>query len=1042
MRNLHKEIEFENDICAYLGAHDWLYAEGDHASYDRARALFPADIVAWIQQTQPQAWETLTKNNGTAAEAVLLDRIRKQLDDRGTLDVLRHGVEMLGLRQPLALAQFKPALAMNPELQAKYAANRLRVVRQVRYSLHNENAIDLVLFQNGIPVATVELKSDYTQSVEDAVDQYRFDRHPRPKGQSAAEPLLDFPRGALVHFAVSNSQAFMTTRLLGAATTFLPFNRGDDGGAGNPVNPNGHRTAYLWEEVWARDSWLEIIGRYIVTKRDSKKQIISMIFPRYHQLDATRKLLATVLAEGAGKKYLIQHSAGSGKTNSIAWSAHFLADLHDVEHKKLFDSVLVVSDRNVLDSQLQEAIFDFERTSGVVATIKGESASKSKELAEALSGGKKIVVCTIQTFPFALKAVQELAATQGKRFAVIADEAHSSQTGSAAANLKAVLSAEELQELADGGEVSTEDLLAAQMAARANDAGITYVAFTATPKSKTLELFGRCPNPALPAGPDNLPAPFHVYSMRQAIEEGFILDVLKNYTPYGLAFKLASGGQEWDETEVERSAALKGIMRWVRLHPYNISQKVQVVVEHFRENVSHLLEGRAKAMVVVGSRLEAVRWQLAIEKYIKSQNYKIGTLVAFSGEVNDQESGDEPFTENSKVLNPNLRGRDMREAFATDEYQILLVANKFQTGFDQPLLCGMYVDKRLAGIQAVQTLSRLNRAYPGKDTTYVLDFVNAAEEVLAAFKTYYATATLAGVTDPDLVYDLRAKLDAAGYYDDNEVERVVAVEMKENAAQYELNATLEPVADRLLKRYAAARKRKQDALNLKDAKGAQDAQDEMNALQLFKSDLGGFQRVYAFLSQIFDYGNTAIEKRAIFYRRLLPLLEFGREREGVDLSKVVLTHHKLKNQGKRALPLGIGEPLKPMTDTGSGQVQDKEKVLLAEIIEKVNTLFDGELSDDDKLVYVNHVLKGKLLESEILVRQASSNTKEQFSNSPDFANELMNAIMDALSAHSTMSKQALDSEKVRSGLKDVLLGPAQLYEALRGRGQENQQRSS
>lgn len=1054
MSALHKEIEFENDICAHLAAHDWLYAEypqgvgrgckdaeasttthNDYTGYDRARALFPADVLAWVQATQPQAWATLTKNNGAAAEAVLLDRIRKQLDDRGTLDVLRHGVELLGLRQPLSLAQFKPALAMNPELQARYAANRLRVVRQVRYSLHNENAIDLVLFLNGIPVATVELKSNFTQSVEDAVDQYRFDRHPRPKGQPAAEPLLDFPRGALVHFAVSNSAAMMTTRLLGAATTFLPFNKGDDGAAGNPLNPNGHRTAYLWEEVWARDSWLEIIGRYIVTKRDSKKQITSSIFPRYHQLDATRKLLATVLAEGAGQKYLIQHSAGSGKTNSIAWSAHFLADLHDAQHKKLFDSILVVSDRNVLDAQLQEAIFDFERTSGVVATIKGESASKSKELAEALSGGKKIVVCTIQTFPFALKAVQELAATEGKRFAVIADEAHSSQTGSAAANLKAVLSVEELQELADGGEVSTEDLLAAQMATRANDAGITYVAFTATPKSKMLELFGRRPNPALPAGPDNLPAAFHVYSMRQAIEEGFILDVLKNYTPYNLAFKLASDGKEWDETEVERSAAMKGIMRWVRLHPYNISQKVQVVVEHFRENVSPLLEGRAKAMVVVGSRIEAVRWQLAIDQYIKSQNYKIGTLVAFSGEVNDKESGTDPFTENSKTLNLNLKGRDMREAFNTDEYQILLVANKFQTGFDQPLLCGMYVDKRLAGIQAVQTLSRLNRAYPGKDTTYILDFVNAPEEVLDAFKTYYATATLAGVTDPNLVYDLRAKLDATGHYDDNEVERVVAVEMKENAAQYELNAALEPVADRLLKRYAAARKAWQDAQALKDAKATQDAQDEMNSLQLFKRDLGTFMRVYAFLSQIFDYGNTAIEKRAIFFRRLLPLLEFGREREGVDLSRVVLTHHKLKNQGKRTLPLGVGEPLPPLTDPGSGQLQEKEKARLAEIIEKVNTLFDGELSDEDKLVYVNHVLKGKLMESDILMQQANNNTKEQFSNSPDLATEIMNAVMDALSAHTTMSKQALDSEKVRSGLKDVLLGPAQLYEALRSKDQ-------
>lgn len=1033
MSTLHKEIEFENDICRHLAANGWLYAEGDYAAYDRARALFPADVLAWVQATQPQAWEILTKNHGAAAEAQLLDRIRRQLDDRGTLDVLRHGVELMGLRQPVSLAQFKPALAMNPDLQARYAANRLRVVRQLRYSQHNENCIDLVLFLNGIPVATVEVKSDFTQGVEDAVDQYRFDRHPRPKGQPFAEALLDFPRGALVHFAVSNSAAMMTTRLLGPATTFLPFNKGDHGGAGNPVNPNGHRTAYLWEEVWQRDSWLEIIGRYIVARRDSKKQVTSVIFPRYHQLDATRKLTATVLAEGPGHKYLIQHSAGSGKTNSIAWTAHFLADLHDDQYRKLFDSVLVVSDRNVLDAQLQEAIFDFERTAGVVATIKGESASKSQELAEALSGGKKIVVCTIQTFPFALKAVQELAATQGKRFAVIADEAHSSQTGSAAANLKAVLSAEELQELQDGGEVSTEDMLAAQMAARANDKGVSYVAFTATPKAKTLELFGRRPNPDLPGSADNLPVPFHVYSMRQAIEEGFILDVLKNYTPYSLAFKLASDGKEWDETEVERSAAMKGIMRWVRLHPYNISQKVQVVVEHFRENVAPLLEGRAKAMVVVGSRLEAVRWQLTISEYIKSQNYRIGTLVAFSGEVNDKESSADGLSENSKILNPNLRGRDIREAFATDEYQILMVANKFQTGFDQPLLCGMYVDKRLAGIQAVQTLSRLNRAYPGKETTYILDFVNSADEVLEAFKTYYETAALADVTDPNLVYDIRAKLDAAGYYDEHEVERVVAVEMNPESAQYQLNAALEPVADRLLKRYAAAKKNLQDAQDRKDAKAAQEAQDEMNALQLFKSDMGAFIRVYTFLSQIFDYGNTAIEKRAIFFRRLLPLLEFGREREGVDLSKVVLTHHKLKNQGKRALPLGVGEPLQPMMETGGGEVHEKEKALLVEIIEKVNTLFEGELSDEDKLVYVNNVLKGKLLESEILVRQANNNTKEQFSNSPDFANELMNAIMDALTAHTTMSKQALDSEKVRSGLKDILLGPAKLYEALRER---------
>jgi len=750
--NLHKEISFESEICEHLASHGWLYAEGDATGYDRTRALFPADVLAWVQAAQPKAWETLTKNHGAKAGDTLLARLRDQLDQRGTLDVLRHGIELLGLKSPLMLAQFKPALAINPDILARYAANRLRVVRQVRYSLNNENSLDLVLFLNGLPVATVELKTDFTQSINDAIDQYRFDRNPKPKGQ-AAEPLLSFPHGALVHFAVSNSEVHMVTRLAGPATVFLPFNLGADGAAGNPanaVNPQGgHRTAYLWAQVWARESWLEILGRYLIAQRDKKKQITQIIFPRYHQLDVTRKLQAAVLADGPGGKYLVQHSAGSGKTNSIAWTAHFLAELHDAQSKKVFDTVLVVSDRNVIDTQLQEALFDFQRTSGVVATITNKDGSKSGKLAEALSGDKKIVVCTIQTFPFALEAVRTLAATKGKRFAVIADEAHSSQTGEAASKLKAVLSAEEWAELNDGGEISTEDILAAQMAARADEGGITFVAFTATPKNKTLELFGTRPDPSRKPAPDNLPAPFHVYSIRQAIEEKFILDVLQNYTPYKLAFKLAHEGKEIDDRQVERSAALKGIMGWVRLHPYNIAQKVESVVEHFRHYVAPLLDGHAKAMVVVGSRVEAVRWQLAMQKYITDHGYRIGALVAFSGEVNDKASGPDGFTENSPVLNPNLKGRDIREAFKGDGYQILLAANKFQTGFDQPLLCGMYVDKRLAGIQAVQTLSRLNRAYPGKDTTYIVDFVNNTEEVLAAFKTYYTTAELAAATDPN-----------------------------------------------------------------------------------------------------------------------------------------------------------------------------------------------------------------------------------------------------------------------------------------------------
>jgi type I restriction enzyme R subunit len=682
--SLHKEIHFESEICAHLAANGWLYADGDAATYDRARALFPADVLAWVQATQPKAWDVLVKNHGAKAAETLLARLRDQLDQRGTLDVLRHGVELLGLKQALKIAEFKPALAINTDILARYAANRLRVVRQVRYSLHNENSIDLVLFLNGVPVATVELKTEFTQSITAAIDQYRFDRLPNPKGQ-APEPLLSFPSGALVHFAVSSREVHMVTRLAGPATVFLPFNLGDNGAAGNPVNPTGHRTAYLWEHVWARESWLEILGRYLIAQRDKKKQIAKVIFPRFHQLDVTRKLQAAVLADGPGTKYLVQHSAGSGKTNSIAWTAHFLAELHDAAQKKVFDTVLVVSDRNVIDSQLQEALFDFERTTGVVATIKGEGGSKSGELAEALSGTKKIVVCTIQTFPFALEAVRKLAATQGKRFAVIADEAHSSQTGEAATKLKAVLTPEELAELNDGGEVSSEDILAAQMKSRADDAGITFVAFTATPKNKTMELFGTRPDPTRKPADDNIPTPFHVYSMRQAIEEGFILDVLKNYTPYSLAFKLAHAGAEMTDREVEKSAATKKIMGWVKLHPYNIAQKVAVVVEHYRKYVAPLLDGQAKAMVVVSSRLEAVRWQLAVQKYVKERGYKIGTLVAFSGEVIDKDSGPDPFTENSKALNPNLNGRDIREAFKGSDYQVLLAANKFQTGFGPAL---------------------------------------------------------------------------------------------------------------------------------------------------------------------------------------------------------------------------------------------------------------------------------------------------------------------------------------------------------------------
>jgi type I restriction enzyme, R subunit len=1031
--SVHRESCFESEICAHLAEHGWLCAEGDAAKYDRALALFPEDVLAWVEATQPEEWATLVKNHGASAGETLLKRIRAQLDQRGTLEVLRVGVEMLGLRKEIKLAEFKPAMGLNEAILARYRANRLRVVRQVRYSQHNENCIDLVLFLNGVPVATVELKTDFTQSVTDAEDQYRLDRLPRPKGQTP-EPLLGFPSGALVHFAVSNAEVRMTTRLDGPGTLFLPFNQGDHGAAGNPVNTaGGHRTAYMWEQVWERESWLEILGRYLVAPRDDKKRIKDIIFPRYHQLDVTRRLQAAVLRDGVGAKYLIQHSAGSGKTKSIAWTAHFLAELHDSEDRKVFDSVLVVSDRTVIDAQLQDEIFDFQRQTGLVATVKGEGGSKSAELAEALSGTKKVVVCTIQTFPFALAEVRRLAATQGKRFAVIADEAHSSQTGEAASKLKAVLTAEELADLEDGGEVSAEDVLAAQMAARSDEKGITFVAFTATPKNKTLELFGTRPDPTRKPADDNVPLPFHVYSMRQAIEEGFILDVLRNYTSYSLAFKLAHAEAPGDEKPVDGGAALRSIMGWVKLHPYNIAQKVEIVVEHFREQVAPLLGGKAKAMVVLSSRKEAVRWKLAIDRYIRERSYAIGTLVAFSGEVNDSESSPEPFSETSKDLNPQLKGKDIREAFKAPGYQILLVANKFQTGFDQPLLCAMYVDKRLADVQAVQTLSRLNRAYPGKET-YVVDFLNDPQDVLKEFRKYYETAELTTTTDPNLVFDLRAKLDAAGLYDDFEVQRVVNVEMNRSAKQGDLLAALEPVHDRIMKRFRAAQAAHRHAEATGVEGGAKAAKEAMDVLVLFKRDLGEYLRLYTFLSQIFDYGNTAIEARAIFYRPLMPLLNFESSRETIDVTRLALTHHVLKHRGTADLPLGGGERSKidPITHAGAGQVQEKVPAYITEIIARLNDLFAGELTDQDKLVYVRGVLMGKLLESAKLREQAASNTKEQFAASPDLSRELTEAIMSAMDAHQAMSTQALNSEIVRRGLLDILLHHLGLYEGLRG----------
>jgi len=1032
--SVYTEKEFEDEICAHLSGNRWLYNKGDAQNYDRELALYPPDLIAWVQKAFPKAWELLEKNHGSETKDVLLKRVRSQLNKVGTLDVLRHGVGIRDLPNDLKLAQFKNSYGAEVEIRRLYQLNQLRVVRQVEYSVHSKLCIDLVLFLNGIPVATVELKTDNTQNAQAAVDQYKETRNPKPRGKSS-EPLLTFPSGALIHFAVSNSEVQMSTKLEGFKTVFLPFNRGSnpggkDCGRGNPLM-EGHQTSYLWEEVWERESWLEILGRYFTTERNKKNQISKVIFPRYHQLRVTRRLQKAVLEEGPGKKYLIQHSAGSGKTNSIAWTAHFFAELHNNEHEKVFDAVLVISDRNVIDSQLQEALKSFERSQDVVASVTTKGGCKSESLAKALSGKKKIVVCTIQTFPFAFEAVLKRAATKGKTFAVIADEAHSSQTGVAAAKLKQVLSTSELKELKDGGEVSIDEVLSAEMSDRAKESGITYVAFTATPKAKTLEIFGRRPDPQEEAWEGNLPEPFDVYSMRQAIEEGFILDVLKNYTNYETLFRLAYGDENISDEEVDRSTANKKLIGWVKLHPHNIAKKAEVVIEHFKNSVWPLLGGKAKAMIVVATRKEAVRWKMAIDNYINNKGYPIGTLVAFSGEVKDKKSGPDPFTEKCQSMNPGLKG-DIREAFKRDDRQILLVANKFQTGFDQPLLCGMYVNRRLDGIQAVQTLSRLNRCYKDKTTTYVLDFVNKPNDILASFKAYYTTAELEGVTDPNLILDLRVKLDAQCHYDNHEIDKVVGILLDKNSKQSQFQGAIVPIAQRLLNLYKQARQDFKQAKGINDSGAQKDARDELESLIMFRSDMNTYVRFYSYLSQIYEYKNTGLEKRAMFFKRLLPLMEFEREISTIDLSKVVLTHHHLKDFGLHELNLDEGEnnPI-PTPEPGGGGVKDEEKVLLSEIIEKLNELFSGELTDGDKVAYVGTVIKGKLLESRTLQKQARKISKEELRRSPDLLLTSQDAYIDALEAHSLMSRQAIDNIYIQQNIINLLIDKFDLWEDLR-----------
>lgn len=1029
----HNENQFEAELCQHLEANGWHYSPNDDG-YDRQRALYPDDVFAWLQETQPDELAKRIKpgmspDAAKKAKDAILTRLAKVLDtgqpSGGTLHVLRHGFK--DTPATFTMMQKRPELAGNATTQKRYAANRVRIMRQVHYSTKNNNSLDLVLFVNGIPVATAELKTDFTQSIQHAKVQYMHDRKP------AGEPLLGFGTRALVHFAVSNDEVWMTTKLDGDKTRFLPFNRGNNGHAGNAPDPSGTTspTAYLWQEVWQRDRWLDVLGKFMhyetVSAKDpatgKKTTSHTLIFPRYHQLDAVTKILDDVRATGPGQRYLIQHSAGSGKTRTIAWSAHRLATLHDAANAKVFDSVIVVTDRTVLDAQLQEAVKQIEAQPGFVATISEREAAKkgfsakSKYLTDTLAAGKNIIVVTIQTFPFVLEAIQDNQSLKGKKFAVIADEAHSSQSGQTATKLKQVLTTQEDADLDDGGEIDVEAVLTANAKAKADTDNISFFAYTATPKSKTMEMFGT---------PDDegKPRPFHTYTMQQAIEEQFILDVLANYTTYSTAFKLAQAvqaGQMAPVTKddgtgelVDESVATKGLMRWVKLHPTNIAQKVQVIVEHFEANVKHLLGGTAKAMVVTDSRKAAVRYKQAIDAYIaKHKLPEVTSLVAFSGEVEfkaedlegydgDTIKGGDTFTE--PKMNPGVK--DLRSAFDTPEYRVMIVANKFQTGFDQPKLCAMYVDKQLSGVAAVQTLSRLNRFVPGK-TTMVLDFVNQADDILAAFKPYFEEASLVATTDPNLIHDIGNKLDVSGIYTLDEVDALVDAYVK-GKGNNALAGALSPVKQRFISAYNAA--------------VASSDKSKIEELDTFRKDVGTYVRLYDFLSQILDFGDTDVEKHAIFFRHLASQIRIQDKTPDVDLSEVELVHVIQKNTGEQKLDLTEGEavPLFPTSAAGSKKAHDPRMKLLDEIIDKLNQQFAGEDFRDDQERSWVEALVAAMRTDEDLVEQAEANSEAQFLASPSLKDAVMLAVAETNDVHSRMTELFNEKGVVEKAVIELL----------------------
>lgn len=943
-----KEKHFEDAIEEHLLTHGG-WAKGNPRDFDRELALVTKELFKFIEATQPTLWAELRKQHKDALEATLVDWLVKAIDTQGTLDVLRHGFKFFGKK--IECAYFKPAHGLNPEILEKYAKNRLVVTRQVKFIPDQDASVDMMLSVNGFPIATIELKNHLTsQDVQDSITQYKA-RDPRHR-------LFQFKKRALVHFAVDPDLVYMTTRLAGADTYFLPFNRGVNNGAGNPDHHSGYRTGYLWHDIWQRDSFLDILGRFLhvfVEEKQVAGKLVTkeiVIFPRYHQLDVVRKLEAAAITDGPGKSYLVQHSAGSGKSNSIAWLAHRLATLHDAKDAKVFDSVVVVTDRKNLDKQLKDTIYQFEHKQGVVEWIRDDDGSKTPRMIAALKNGTPIIIVTLQTFPFVADKIGEL---PSKRYAVIVDEAHSSQTGEASRALKEVLAAKSIETAEDedtADDETTEDRVLEVMQSRGRQKNLTFFAFTATPKAKTLEVFGH-------RDAEGKPIPFHLYSMKQAIEEKFIIDVLSNYVTYAVYYRLVKATE--DDPKVNKQQATSQLARFMSLHPHNIAQKTEVMVEHFRQKVRHRIGGKAKAMVVARSRLHAVRYMQAFQRYIKEQKYNdVGVLVAFSGTVKDPDTGFE-FTEPGMNIDKNgkpIGEKQLPEKFDTSDYQVLLVANKYQTGFDQPLLQAMYVDKRLSGVQAVQTLSRLNRTCPGKEETFVLDFVNDAEEIRRSFQPYYEQTTVAEQADPKQLYELQHRLEAMQVFWSSEVEGFCKVfyapkEKQTTADHAEMYRHLTPAVDRF------------KALD-------EDKQDE------FRNALGGYVKLYAFLAQVMPFGDPDLEKLYSFARFLELKLPQDPRKNPVDLDgDVVLRYYRLDKILEGSISLRAGEPaaLKGLTAVGTKKAPAQD-ALLSEIIEVLNDRFGTEFTVADQLLFDQFVAAAK--QDKEVVQRAEANVLDNF----------------------------------------------------------------